>query len=272
MHRMFAQINAFSKNTRTILFTAIGLLAFCSAIPMAHATPMGNLAIAGCAAAGVNVNANSITWLGSPGGLAQAGYGCVNTTSGGLGTNLTYSGGTLSSGVNGEIKSLVLSPPTSGIDFMDFTGNPNLIFDLAGFLPGPASTSCGTLALFQSCAVAAGSPFVLELDPGGTGLCPAGVGGGNNCQTKISLNIANSVVRDLGNGSSALWTGSFSTQIPTMSPSQIQSAIIAGATIGSSEAGAFTLFTVPVPEPVTFVMIGGGLIGLAMLRRRKKPV
>lgn len=264
MHRN-AQVKTYFKNKTTIrrLFTvAVGALALFSFLPAASANPVGNLQLATCG--GVNVNATAITWLGAPGGLGQAGYGCVQSQSGGVGTGVTYSGGTLGPNVTGEIKSLTLGV-TPGTDFMDFTGHPNLIFDLGGFLPGPANTNCGTLALFGSCAVTAGSSFVLTLNPGGTGTCPAGISG--NCDTSITLNLATSTVRDLGNGTSSSYSGFFTTQITTLSPAQIQAAILAGATVGSGASGSFTINS--VPEPVTFVMIGAGLIGITLLKRRK---
>lgn len=267
MYEIFAHVKHRFR-CKTVYSAAVGVLAFFGLLGVASATPMGNLAVAGCAGGGVNVNATTITWLGTPGGLAQTGYGCIVTTNGGLGTSVTYAGGgPLVAGVTGEIKDLTLGV-TSGTDFMDFTGNPNLIFDLSGFLPGPSNTNCATLtALFQTCAVVAGSFFVLELDPGGTGTCPAGISG--TCQTKVGLNIALSTVRD-GTLPNSTWTGSFSTQIPTMSPGQIQTIILGGGTVGSSEAGAFTI-TPPtsVPEPLSFWMIGLGLIALAIVARRK---
>jgi len=254
------------KNRQRPLFTvALTVLALVSFLPTASASPIGNLQIATCG--GVNVNATSIIWLGAPGGLGQAGYGCINTQAGGVGTSVTYSGGTLGPNVNGEIKSLTFGV-TPGIDFMDFTGHPNLIFDLSGFLPGPSNTNCSTLTLFSSCAVTAGSPFVLTLQPGGTGTCPAGISG--TCDTSVTLNIATSTVRDLGNSSSTPYSGFFTTQIANLSPAQIQAAILAGGTVGSGASGSFTLTPAPgVPEPVTYFMSGAGLLGLAFLKRRK---
>lgn len=241
---------------------AVGALAFFGLLTTASASPFGNLAIDGCSGGGVNVNSSSITWLGAPGGLAQAGYGCIDTTNGGAGTNVTFNGGTLGPGVTGEIKDLTLGV-TPGTDFMDFTGASNLIFDLSNFAAGPSNTNCSTLSLFQTCAVVAGSSFVLELVPGGSGTCPVGISG--NCQTDVSL-IANGTARD-GVGVPSTWSGSFTTQIATMSPAQIQAAILSGGTIGSSESGSFTIST--VPEPLSFSMIGLGLIALAVVGRRK---
>jgi len=249
---------------RTLFAVALGAFAFVSLLPTASASPIGNLQINTCG--GVNVNGTAITWLGAAGGLGQAGYGCLQSSAGGVGTGVTYSGGTLVDGVSGEIKSLVFGV-TPGTDFMDFTGHPNLIFDLAGFLAGPSNIGCSTLSLFDACAVAPGSPFVLQLQPGGTGTCPVGISG--NCQTSITLNIADSLVRDLGDSSSSIYTGNFTTQITTQSPGQIQAAILGGGTIGSAASGSFTLSAAAVPEPVTYLLGGAGLVLFAMLKKRR---
>lgn len=264
MYGMLAQAKNRFRCTRTIYTAAVGALAFFGLLTSASATPFGNLAIDGCAGGGVDVNATSITWLGTPGGMAKPGYGCIDTTNGGAGTNVTFSGGTLGPGVTGEIKDLTLGV-TPGTDFMDFTGASSLIFNLSNFSPGPSNTNCATLSLFQTCAVVPGSFFVLELVPGGTGSCPAGISG--NCQTGVTL-VANGTVSDATGTSN--WSGSFTTQIATLSPAQIQATILAGGTIGSSESGAFTITT--IPEPLSFSMIGLGLVALAIVGRKKLRV
>jgi len=248
---------------RQLFPVLLGALALISLSTTASASPVGNLQIDTCG--GVNVTATAITFLGTPGGKGQSGYGCINSSAGGVGTNITYSGGTLGAGVNGEIKSLTFGV-TAGTDFMDFTGVPNLIFDLAGFNPGPSNTNCATLTLNSSCSAAAGSPFILELVQGGTGTCPVGISG--NCETSVGLSIQPSILHDLGNGTSALYSGLFSTTISTMSPAQIQATILTpGGTVGSGGTGSFT--ATAIPEPSSMLLIGMGLIGLAASRKRK---
>src|SRR5689334_24181267 len=158
---------------------------------------MGFLDVANCAGGGVTVTATAIDWQlpvdGTNGGIV------TGTT-----TNLTYSGGTLGSGVTGTILDLSTSTslPLSG--FMTFSGTP-LNFTLTSIAPGSSNTACAALSNFQTCSVSAGSPFVLELLPGG--------------QTSITL-VTFGTATD-GSGTSN-WQGLFTAQLPNMTPAQIQ--------------------------------------------------
>jgi hypothetical protein len=60
--------------------------------------------------------------------------------------------------------------------------------------------------------------------------------------------------------------GAFTTQIPGVSAASIQATINSGGTITSTFSGEFVA---NVPEPLTSALIGGALIALAALKRRK---
>src|ERR1700731_4417655 len=113
----------------------------------ARATAIGSLNTGICSGGGITVTATTVTWLPSSG----TGTGCIET---GAGTSITYSGGTLSSGVTGNIKNL----PASPLPLDDFMTFGTLDFVLAQLGPGSGNTNCSGLAMGSSCSVFAGSP------------------------------------------------------------------------------------------------------------------
>jgi len=71
--------------------------------------------------------------------------------------------------------------------------------------------------------------------------------------------------------SGAIFTFHTSAALPTVDPfSNVM--ISFGTTFGNdvSAEGGGTIIDVPVPEPVSLMLAGGGLIGLAMLKRRRR--
>ena len=98
-----------------------------------------------------------------------------------------------------------------------------------------------------SCSVP-GSPFILENL--GTG-------------TAVTL-LAQGTIKDLGDGTTSYWSGQFSANVDE-SPATIEAG---GGAISESFSGKFDI--TPVPEPVSMALIGGGLLALAGIKRRKR--
>ena len=229
-------------HSRFYMFAAGIALLGCSSTAMA--TAIGPLNVANCAGGGITVSATTITW--APVGTAT-GTGCIDT---GIGTNVTYSGGqTLGAGVTGSIKNL----PAGGLpvdQFMTFTGS-TLDFVLSSLGPGSSNTNCSGLAIGASCSVFAGSPFLLTNLGGGT--------------TAIGLTATGTVT---DGGVTTSWTGAFTTQL-NLYAATIQMDINNGDTISSTHSGQFVVSSVPEPNTVTMLFLGGLALMGTKLRRRK---
>jgi hypothetical protein len=149
------------------------------------------------------------------------------------------------------------TPPDGGIfGFMRFSPSAglNMYFDLTGvggFGPGSGvSCSLGNPGVNNSCSIP-GSAFLLtQTDTG----------------TSVTL-LAHGTILDSGDGTTGPWSGAFTTQINGQSPLAIYDTISTGGSISSTFSGEFDA---GVPEPVSMVLIGGGLLALAVIKRRKR--
>jgi hypothetical protein len=219
----------------------------------------------------ISVSNNGITWntdssstpAGPPwngevaSGTALNFAGCV----GGLG-----SAGCLSVTEGIEINNAVALTPLSVLPedfFLRFAAHPLLDFKLVDVLPGSSNTNCAGLSVNQSCSPFLGSPIVLTLLAGN--------------RTGATINF-DGVASDNGGATfTSNWVGGFSATIPTMTPAQLQALFCPGGVcifgagspvVSASNSGSF--FATSIPEPGSLAMIGGGLLGLAALLRRKK--
>jgi hypothetical protein len=138
---------------------------------------------------------------------------------------------------------------------MTFTGATGLDFTLTGLGPGTSDTTCAGLGIGGSCSVVNGSPFVLTSN---------GVGGSN-----VYL-VAFGTVTD-GTGTTSTWTGEFSQPLSTLTPAEIQTAILGGGSVSSPFSGDFDVTigsAVPEPGTSSLLAIGLGLLGLALYKKR----
>jgi hypothetical protein len=211
----------------------------------------------------ITVTTTSITWNADASGLPVGSWNGDVTT----GTDLTFLGCTGGLGdpgclsVREGIDINHLAPLVSGVTpfpidgFLTFAAHPLLDFTLTGVSPGSANLNCSGLAIGQSCSVIAGSPIILTLLTGN--------------RTSVQMSMFGTAT-DGSSGPTSYWTGGFSATLPTMTPAAVEAFFAANpdGSLSASNSGSF--FATTVPEPVSMALIGGGLLALAMIRRRKR--
>jgi hypothetical protein len=218
---------------------SLAVLVFAALPSSASASVIGHLTFGNCDAGGVTVTATTVTWLPP---VVVDSTGCIAA---GVATNVTFDSGSITPGEHGTINDL--TPGNGNTGFISFAG---VTFDAPLIGPGVTNTTCSNaLADGPSCSVVAGSPFILM--PGTNG-------------TTITLGVSG--VANGASTSNSPWSGIFSTQISGETPYQIQQQF---DTNGSFTATYSFDGSVGTPEPASLAMIGGGLLALAGLKRRK---
>jgi hypothetical protein len=234
-----------------VVVLALAAMAFGVFVPAASASVIGTLDFGICPGGDITVTLTTIDFILPVGG----GLGCMVS---GAANAITYTSGSVGTGVSGTVNDLGFPPPGSGnTDFIQFAGNPTLHFDLTtiGPVPPGTGTSCSFTFSGPSCVVAAGSEFLLTPSGGGT---------------TVTLNVSG-LAHDLS-ATGSTWLGAFTTQFPGVSAASLQAMILTpGGSITKSYS--FSGLVTPVsstPEPLTMALIGTGLIAFAVFGLRKR--
>lgn len=232
------------KGTIFFCLTALAVMALA---PAASASVIGNFSIANLGAGGVTAN-NMVIDFFNPVNPLGNGNGMIST--GGDTTLMYYNGSStvaLGTGTAGTVNDL--PGPPGPVGFFAFPTAPALHFTLTSIGPGVTTTACAGLSAGQSCSVFLGSPFILTATSTGTAVTLDAMG----------------IVTDASPFTSN-WFGAFTTQLPGVTAASIQSTILAGGSVTSTFSGEFVAV---VPEPLTSVLIGAGLIALVAFKKRK---
>jgi hypothetical protein len=232
------------KETTFFWLTALGVMALA---PAASASVIGNFSVANIGGGGVTASNMVIDWF-PPNNPLGNGNGMILT---GGDTTLTYFNGVSTVALGTDTAGTVndLPGPPGAVGFFAFPSAPALHWTLLAVGPGVSNTVCAGLLTGQSCSMFAGSPFILTATSTGS---------------LVTLD-ASGIVTDASPFTSN-WMGAFTTQIAGVSAASIQSTINSGGSLTSTFSGEFVAV---VPEPLTLALIGGGLIALAVLKRRK---
>src|ERR1039458_4943255 len=238
------------RNVLKLVILGLAVLALVTLPPSASASTIGELSVGNCSGGGVVVTITTIDWLPASQCL-QAGIP-TNVTSG-LGSSGDTSFGTIN-----DLNSLPVGNTTGFAGFMTFGA---IKLDLVAVGPGVLASCATNPGIGNSCSIPLPgdgiSPFVLTQDVGGTAVSLAAHG--------TTLDTTDNVL--------SYWNGAFTTQLNTtagndMSPAGIQARIVGGESVTSTYSGTFDITA--VPEPVSMALIGGGLIALAAIKRRKR--
>jgi len=187
------------------------------------------------------------------------------------GTTLAFSGGPLGVGEGVLINhgaALTPGPFISGGDnFLQFAAHPLLDFKIVDVLipsgPGAPSPCTAGMSVGQSCVLFPGSPVLLTLLSG------------NRTSATVNFDGVAGDGGSLGSFNSS-WIGGFSATLTGTTPFSLETLFCPGgvcsttSTPSVSTSFSGTFFVTVTPEPGSFLLIGGGLIGLAGLFRRKK--
>lgn len=226
--------------------TLLGLLAF---VPQAAvAAPIfGTLNITGSVAVG----ATTIDWY--PLGTGVGTFAVEPTSTG----TFAPLGGTTGTAKDLDVTVQPVGSPFTLMNFLTFSANPALHFDLMFIDPGVYSAvDCGAPA-------APGQTCTPLMPPPKSPFNLANTNAGSTASFVVRGQVSD------GTGAASNFVGTYTTQFTGLSYQDLLGTISRGGTVNTSYSANFVVTAIPEPATWTFMMIAGGLIGVSRLRRRR---
>jgi hypothetical protein len=214
--------------------------------PGAHATIIsGQMSITGS----VMVDAQTIDWtpIGAGGNVNVDPF----VGNSGYFTSLAGVTGTIQ---DLDLASAPVNTPNLGItNFITFAADPNLTFTLNFIAPGPfSSAQCFDAPAAGQVCTYPGSPF--------------GLSNPTAASTDVNLVLYGTVSDGSGSPPSA-FRGTLTTQFDVPYQTLLDTVFVQGGSVANTYSGTFVVTA--VPESATIFLLGAGLLGLAVVVRKR---
>jgi hypothetical protein len=248
--------------------TVLAFAALAIAPGTASATAISITSISGAGSGLFSINNLTATMVGVSNSCIDFGYPAACQTATGIPDSVTstdptnFTSGSTASDTIKDLPAAVLLPLVDFQTVQSPLSGGEVFFDLTGFTIPGAFGNCTTFALNASCNPGGGSPFILT----------------QNSANQVTVGFAVTEIAYTGTSTSGstpydnIFTTQLSGELPNGNPDTIPNILNYISTSGNTITSTWSASESPVvaPEPLSFVLFGSGLAGLALFGRRRR--